>query len=199
MSTGYLVLPDILLLRWIPHVEEIIGDHQCIHWPNLSTIDHIFCIQPILEKKWKYNESVNELSIAFKKTFDSFRREALCNIMIEFGIPMKLIRQLKCIWMKRVAESGEANMCPTFLPLGMFWNKKMLYRHCFWSLLSSTPLRRSRLTRMAWNWMVHISFWFMLMLIYWAEAYIVLKKHRRFSSFWGGQGPPRAVEPMMMI
>jgi hypothetical protein len=33
-------------------------------------------------------------------------------------------------------------------------------------------IRRVRQTRRAWNWMVHISFWFMLMMIYWVEAYI---------------------------
>jgi hypothetical protein len=37
---------------------------------NRSTIDQIFCIRQILEKKWEYND-------------------------IEFGVPMKLIRLIK--------------------------------------------------------------------------------------------------------
>jgi hypothetical protein len=31
----------------------------------------------------------------FKKTYDSFRREVLNNIPIEYGIPMKLARLIK--------------------------------------------------------------------------------------------------------
>jgi len=38
---------------------------------------------------------VNQLFIDFKKPYDSFRREVLYNILIEFGIPMKLVRLIK--------------------------------------------------------------------------------------------------------
>jgi len=31
----------------------------------------------------------------FKKACDSVRREVLCNILLEFGIPMKLVRLIK--------------------------------------------------------------------------------------------------------
>jgi hypothetical protein len=43
-------------------------------------------------KKWEYNETVHQLFIDFKKSCDSVRREVLCNILIEFGVPMKLVR-----------------------------------------------------------------------------------------------------------
>jgi hypothetical protein len=52
--------------------------------------DQIFCIRQILEKKWEYNGTVHQLSIDFKKAYDSVRREALYNNLIEFGIPRKL-------------------------------------------------------------------------------------------------------------
>jgi hypothetical protein len=38
---------------------------------------------------------VHQLFIDFKKAYDSFRREVLYNILIEFGIPMKLLRLAK--------------------------------------------------------------------------------------------------------
>jgi hypothetical protein len=61
----------------------------------MSTTDHIFCTCQILEKKWEYYEAVHQLFIYFKKTYESFRRGALCNILIEFGILMKLVRLIK--------------------------------------------------------------------------------------------------------
>jgi hypothetical protein len=41
----------------------------------------------VLEKKWEQNEAVHQLFIDIKKAYDSVRREALYNILIEFGIP----------------------------------------------------------------------------------------------------------------
>jgi hypothetical protein len=83
------------LSRLTPYAEEIIGDHQCGFRRNRSTIDHIFSIRQILEKKWEYNEAVHQLFIDFKKAYDSVRREVLYNILIEFGISMKLVRLIK--------------------------------------------------------------------------------------------------------
>jgi len=59
------------------------------------TIDHIFCIRQILEKKWEYNEEVHQLIVDFKKVCDSVRRGVLYKILIEFGIPRKLVRLIK--------------------------------------------------------------------------------------------------------
>ena len=61
----------------------------------MSTIDHIFCIRQILEKKWEYNKEVHQLFIDFKKTYDSVRRDVLYKIIIEFDIPRKLVSLLK--------------------------------------------------------------------------------------------------------
>jgi len=38
---------------------------------------------------------VHQLFIDFKKSYDSVRREVLYNILIGFGIPMKLVRLIK--------------------------------------------------------------------------------------------------------
>jgi sorting nexin-29 len=67
------------------------GDHQCGFRRNRSTTDQIFYIRQILEKKWKYNGTVHQLFIDFKKAYDSVRSEVLYNILIEFGIPRKLV------------------------------------------------------------------------------------------------------------
>jgi hypothetical protein len=57
--------------------------------------DQIFYICHILEKKWECNGTVQELFIDFKKAYDSGRREALYNILIEFGIPRRLVGLIK--------------------------------------------------------------------------------------------------------
>jgi hypothetical protein len=44
-----------------------------------------------LEEKWEYNGTVHQLFIDFKKAYDSGRWEVLYSILIEFGIPKKLI------------------------------------------------------------------------------------------------------------
>jgi hypothetical protein len=58
---------------------------------NRSTTDHMFCFRQILEKKM----GVPQLFTDFKKAYDSVRREVLYNVLIEFGIPMKLVSLIK--------------------------------------------------------------------------------------------------------
>jgi hypothetical protein len=43
------------------------------------------------EKIEKLNETVHQLYIDLKKAHDSFRREVLYSILIESGVPMKLV------------------------------------------------------------------------------------------------------------
>jgi hypothetical protein len=46
-------------------------------------------------KKSEYNGTVHQLFINFKKAYDSIKREVLYNILLEFGIPKKLVRLIK--------------------------------------------------------------------------------------------------------
>jgi sorting nexin-29 len=95
LSTAYKILSNILLARLTPHVSEVTGDHQCGFRRNRSTTDRIFYIRQILEKKLEYNGTVHQLFIYFKKAYDSIKREVLYNILVEFGIPEKLVRLIK--------------------------------------------------------------------------------------------------------
>jgi hypothetical protein len=105
LSTSYKILSNILLSRLIPYAGEIIGDHQCGFRRNRSTTDQIFYIRQILEKKSEYNCTVHQLFINFKKACDSVRREALYNILIEFGIPRKLEGLIKMCLNEPTVES----------------------------------------------------------------------------------------------
>jgi hypothetical protein len=85
------MLSNILLSRLSPYVDEIIGDHQCGFRRNRSDFLH----SSDTGKKWEYNETVHQLFIDFIKASDSVTREVLYNILIEFGVPMKLVRLIK--------------------------------------------------------------------------------------------------------
>jgi hypothetical protein len=77
------------------YIDEIIGAHQCGFWFNRWTTDQILCICQILEKKmgikWDSTLAINRLQ--------DFSEEGtivvLYNILIEIGIPMKLVRLIK--------------------------------------------------------------------------------------------------------
>jgi hypothetical protein len=49
------------------------------------------------KKKWECNVTVHELFVDFKKAYDSVRRAVLSSILIEFGVPMKLVRLIECV------------------------------------------------------------------------------------------------------
>jgi hypothetical protein len=91
LSTSYKILSNILLARLPPYADEVIGDHQCGFRRNRSTTDQMFNIRQILDKNWDYNCTVHQLFINFKKAYHSVWREVLYNILIEFGLPRKLV------------------------------------------------------------------------------------------------------------
>jgi hypothetical protein len=119
VPTTYKILSIMVLSMLTPYAEEITGDHQCGFRCNKSTIDHIFCIHPILLKRWEYNEAVHQLLIDFKKLYDSVRREVLYSILIEFGIPMKLVRLIKMCLTEMYSRVWVGKICLACFLLGM--------------------------------------------------------------------------------
>jgi hypothetical protein len=94
LSTSYKTLSNIFLSGLIPHAGEI-GNHRCAFWCNRSSTDQIFYVCQLQEKKWKYNDTVHQLFIDFKKAYDSVWREVFYSIRSEFGIPRKLVVLIK--------------------------------------------------------------------------------------------------------
>jgi len=64
-------------------------------------------------------KAVHQLFIDFKKAYDSVRSEVLYNILIEFCIPMKLVRVIKmCLTEKYSRARVGKNLSDRFL-IGM--------------------------------------------------------------------------------
>ncbi|KAJ4432098.1 hypothetical protein ANN_20712 [Periplaneta americana] len=66
----------------------------------LHSLSYRYCLlnsvwNSIMEKKWEYKGTVHQLFIDFKKAHDSVKKEVLYDILIEFGIPKKLVRLIK--------------------------------------------------------------------------------------------------------
>jgi hypothetical protein len=91
LSTSYKIFPNFFLSRLSKYVDEIIGDDECGFRRNRSITDNIFCIFQILEKTREDNETVHQLFIDFKRDYIAVMREVFYNVLIEFGVPMKLI------------------------------------------------------------------------------------------------------------
>ena len=90
LSNSYNILSKIPSSRMTPYANEIMGEYQCGFRRNRSTVDHIYSIRQILEKKWEYSKVVCELFLDFEKAYDSIKIESLYDILIKFGVPKKL-------------------------------------------------------------------------------------------------------------
>jgi hypothetical protein len=95
LSTTYKILSNILLSRLALYAQEIIGGSSA--WISMQQVNYWSYILHLSNtwEKWEYNEAVHQLFIDLKKAYDSVMREVLYNILIAFGIPMKLVRLIK--------------------------------------------------------------------------------------------------------
>ena len=86
-------------------------------------------------KKWEYNEEVHQLFIDFKKAYDSVRREVLYKILIEFGIPKKLVRLIKMSLTETYSRVRVGKKVSDRFPIRNGLKQETLYHHCFSTLL----------------------------------------------------------------
>jgi hypothetical protein len=60
---------------------------------------------------------VHQLFIDFKKVYDPFKREVLYNILLEFGIPKKLVRLIKMYLSKTCSKVCVGKLLSDTLPI----------------------------------------------------------------------------------
>jgi len=95
LPTVYKVLSTILHDRLAPMAEQLIGSYQAGFRKDKSTTDQIFCIRQIVQKSYELNCETHHLFIDFKAAYDTIIREELWLILVELGLPNKLIRLLR--------------------------------------------------------------------------------------------------------
>jgi hypothetical protein len=88
------MLSNILPSRLSPYVDEIIGGHQRGLRRNRSITGQILHSSDTGEKR-EYNETVHQVFIDFIRAYELVERKVLYNILIEFGVPNKLVTLIK--------------------------------------------------------------------------------------------------------
>ena len=73
---------------------------------------------------------MHQFFIDFKKAYDSVRREALYNILIEFGIPKKLVKLIKMCLIETYSRVRVDKNLSDMFPIGNGLKQGELYRHC---------------------------------------------------------------------
>lgn len=64
LPTAYKVLSYVLLARLEPYTEQILGEYQCGFCRNQSTVDQVFLLKQVMEKKREFAQSVACLWVA---------------------------------------------------------------------------------------------------------------------------------------
>jgi hypothetical protein len=115
----------------------------------------------IYEKNWEYNEAVHQFFKECNKVYDSIRKEIRLNILTECGIYMKQVRLIKCVPMKRIVMSEEANLCLVHSLFRMVCSNERFIATAF-KLCFRMSLEGFKQTRRDRNKMGHIRFGSML-------------------------------------
>jgi hypothetical protein len=95
--------------------------------------------QPDTREKWECNGAVHQLFIDFMKAYDSVRREVLYNILIQFGIPRKVVGLIKMCFNETYSRVHTCKNLSDKFNIQNGLKQGDVYRHCFSTLLCNMP------------------------------------------------------------
>ena len=85
----------VLLNRIRPKIEEKLREEQAGFRGGRSTVDQVFALRQILEKRWEYALPVYCAFIDLEKAYDSVWREGMWKIAEYYGIPKEVVEILR--------------------------------------------------------------------------------------------------------
>lgn len=71
-------------------MKEIVGEYQCGFKPGKSTVDYMFTLRQLIEKRYEHNKPLHLLFIHFKQAYNSINKKSLWKSMGKFGIPKSM-------------------------------------------------------------------------------------------------------------
>lgn len=101
----------IIINKIKPYLRDIIGDYQCSLMSGRSTIDHIFTVKQLIEKRYEFNKDLHMLFINYKQAYDTVNRKTLWSALITFGVQTKIVRMIKLSMNKTRCKSNSINTC----------------------------------------------------------------------------------------
>jgi len=90
LCTTHKILTDILYVKLVPYVEEIIGEYEGVFRGGRSTVDQIFTMRKILKKCWELNIDVHNLFVDFQAAYDTVWRKEIGSEMHKLHFPQKI-------------------------------------------------------------------------------------------------------------
>jgi hypothetical protein len=92
------VLESVLLRRLRPAYESRLRENQAGFRPSRGTIDQIFSLRQVLEKRFEFRRPTLVAFIDFKAAFDSIDRTALFRVLKADGLPSKLVALIQTLY-----------------------------------------------------------------------------------------------------
>jgi hypothetical protein len=117
LSTTYKILFNILLYRLTPYTEEITENHQSGFRRNRSTADHVFCIRQMLNKNGNTIKPAISSSLTLGKPTILLEGKSCIIILIEFAVPVKLIKLIKTCLSETYSRVREGKHLSEMFPI----------------------------------------------------------------------------------
>ena len=97
LNVASTVFSRCIFIRIQDPLEKVLMENQAGFRKGRSCMDMVFIMRRLIEESAEYQKALFINFVDFEKAFDSVFREALWNVLKEYGIPEKLIFMIKAL------------------------------------------------------------------------------------------------------